>query len=32
MSETTFQKLIDSQKFWQKVQTGATIATSTILF
>jgi hypothetical protein len=31
MSETTFQKLIDSQKFWQKVQTGATIATSTIL-
>ena len=31
MSDTTFQKLIDSQKFWQKVQTGATVATSTIL-
>ena len=31
MSDITFQKLIDSQKFWQKVQTGATVATSTIL-
>ena len=29
-SETTFQKLINKQKFWQKVETNATILTSTV--
>lgn len=27
---TTFQKLINKQKFWQKVETNATVLTSTV--
>lgn len=29
-SGTTFQKLINKQKFWQKVETNATVLTSTV--
>lgn len=30
-SGTTFQKLINKQKFWQKVETNATVLTSTVV-
>lgn len=29
-SGTNFQKLINKQKFWQKVETNATVLTSTV--